>query len=134
MANAGDSYTVVLNEAHLGWGTHRHTDSRPLIAGERYLPIPRSDAIRLNIFNSNGTGGKDVLGKNLFNCSSKDGYFNAVFKAQGCSQEGDPYAKQFSVDNDLKALKSLYDHIGASVGDTIKVTWINSTDLVVEIL
>ena len=132
MANTGDSYVVTLSEAHLGWGTHRYTNTRPRIEGERYLPIPRRDAQRLNIVNSNATGGRDVFGQNLFHCTSADGFFNAVFKAQGCVREGDIYAKQFSVNNDLQALNAWYDHINAHVGDCIRVTWTSPTDIVIE--
>jgi len=132
MANAGDTYTVELKASHLGWGTHRYTNTRPRIEGERYLPILRRDAIRLNIVNSNATGGRDVLGQNIFNCCSGDGFFRAVFKAQGCVREGDIYAKQFSVDNDLQALRTWYDHIGADVGTLVRVTWTSPTDIVIE--
>ena len=134
MANAGDYYIVTLDFAHLGWGTYRHTASRPPIEGERYLPIPRYDATRLNIFNSNATGGRDVFGSNLFNCRSRDGSFTAVLKAQGCSQAGDRYAKQFSVNNDLRALKEWYDNVGAAPGDRVKVSWVSPTDIVIELL
>ena len=132
MANAGDYYIVPLSEAHLGWGTHRYTNSRPPIEGERYLPIPRREAMRLGIYNSNATGGRDVFGENLFHCTSADGYFRAVLKAQGCSQEGDPYAKQFSVNNDLKGLKVWYDHICAEPGVEVRVTWVSPTDIIIE--
>lgn len=134
MANAGDNYTVELKEAHLGWGTYRHTNSRPPRQGECYLPIPRNEAVRLNLFNSKGTGDLDIPGKNIFYCTSDDRSFKAVFKAQGCSREGDPYAKQFSVDNDLKALNTWYGRVGAKPGDKVRVTWISPTELVIELL
>lgn len=132
MANKGDTYTVILDVAHLGWGTHRYTTTRPPISGERYLPIPRADAIRIGIYNSNATNGNDVLGQNIFNCTSVDGFFNAVFKSQGCSEAGDIYAKQFSVNDDLQALDVWYRHINAQPGDVIKVTWTSSIDIVIE--
>ncbi len=134
MANAGDNYTVELKEAHLGWGTYRHTNSRPLIPEECYLPIPRNEAVRLSLLNSNGTSGMDILGKNIFHCTSVDGLFDAMLKAQGCSQGKDPYAKQFSVDNDLRALNTWYDHVGAKPGDKVRVTWNSPTELVIELL
>ena len=132
MANKGDRYTVILDVAHLGWGTHRYTTTRPPIPGERYLPIPRADAIRIGIYNSNATNGKDILGQNIFNCTSVDGFFNAVFKSQGCFEAGDIYAKQFSVNDDLQALDVWYRHINAQPGDVIKVTWTSSIDIVIE--
>ena len=134
MANTGDNYIVELKDAHLGWGTYRHTNSRPPIQGECYLPIPRSEAVRLNLFNTNGTRGMDIPGKNIFYCTSDDGFLHAVFKAQGSSQEGDPYAKQFSVNNDLRALNTWYEHVGAKVGDKVQVTWISPTELVIELI
>ena len=87
-----------------------------------------------NMLNSNGTHGIDIPGKNIFYCNSKDGSFSAVFKAQGCSQEGDQYAKQFSVDNNLKALKAWYDSVSATVGDHVRVTWTTPTNIIIELL
>ena len=40
MAHEGDYYTVVLKEAHLNWGEHRHTGTREIVEGEGYVPIP----------------------------------------------------------------------------------------------
>ena len=40
MANAGDTFTVELNQAQLEWGTFRFTGSRGLRYGEGYLKIP----------------------------------------------------------------------------------------------
>ena len=37
MANAGDTFTVELNQAQLEWGTFRFTGSRGLRYGEGYL-------------------------------------------------------------------------------------------------
>lgn len=132
MANTGDTYIVELKASHLGWGTHRYTNTRTHIEGERYLPIPRNVATSFNIFNSNATGGKDILGKNIFNCSSSDGFFTAVFKAQGSSKKGDVFAKQFSVNKNLRALKVWYDHIAADIGTKVRVTWTSPTDIVIE--
>lgn len=132
MANTGDTYTVELKASHLGWGTHRYTDTRPHIEGERYLPIPRTAATSFQVFNSNATGGMDVLGQNIFNCTSKDGSFAAVFKAQGSSKKGDIFAKQFSVNKNLRALKAWYDSIAADVGTVVRVTWTSPTDIVIE--
>ena len=132
MAKAGDSYKVKLRKAHLGWGTYRETESRAKREGEAYIQIPIKYARKYSLFNSNGTGGKDVLGKNLFNCKSKDGLFSGVLKAQGASRAGAEYAKQFSVNNDLKAIGNWYIRINANVDDTIKVTWTSDTDIVIE--
>jgi hypothetical protein len=56
MPNSGDYFTVKLKNAHLGWGTHRHTNSRKRRNGEAYLKIPASVAYSLNITNRNLNG------------------------------------------------------------------------------
>ena len=56
MPNRGDNFTVKLKNAHLGWGTHRHTNSRKRRNGEAYLKIPASVAYSLNITNRNLNG------------------------------------------------------------------------------
>lgn len=132
MANTGDSYIVELKAAHLGWGTHRRTNTRERVEGECYLPIPVRYARRFNLYNSNATDGQDILGQNIFHCTSADGFFEEDFKAQGCSTEGSIYAKQFSVNNDLQALCAWYDHINAQVGDFIQIVWTSPTDIVIE--
>ena len=102
MAKIGDSYIVTLEKAHLEWGTHRYTGSRSQIYGEGYLRIPRQVACEFSLYNSNFTGGADVLGVNIFNCTSADGLFKDQLKAQGNSRRGDVYAKQFSGNNSTK--------------------------------
>lgn len=130
MAIAGDSYIISLEKAHLEWGTHRYTDSRGVVFGEGYIPIPSDAAYRLNLLNNNGTGNRDVLGLNLFRCVSADGIFSGVLRAQG-NQNDTKYAKQFAGDKHLKALGDWFHAIGASVGDRVEVRWTNSTDFVI---
>ena len=132
MANAGDSYKVKLRKAHLGWGTYRATESRTKREGEAYIQIPIEYARKYNLFNSNGTNGQDVLGVNLFRCTSADGLFSGVLRAQGNSKADSKYAKQFSVDKNLRAVGDWYKKIGAQVGDTIKVSWTSDVDIVIE--
>lgn len=134
MAKTGDSYIVTLEKAHLEWGTHRYTGSRQQIYGEGYLQIPRQIAVKFSLYNSNYTGGDDVLGLNIFNCTSADGLFNGQLKAQGNAKRGDVYAKQFSGNNDLQALGSWYNAIGAQIGNKVKVRWISSTDIIIELM
>lgn len=131
MANRGDYYIVELERAHLEWGTHRYTDTRDIIYGEGYIQIPARKAYDFNIYNSNGTGGNDVWGENLFRCTSRDGLFEGVLRAQG-NQSDDRYAKQFSEDGNLKGIGRWYQRIGARVGDRIQVTWTSSTDIIIE--
>ena len=129
MAKAGDAYTVVLKKSHIEWGTHRYTGSRGDVCGEGYLPIPRDVAVRLNIVNSNGTNGQDVLGRNLFRCNSSDGFFSGYLRAQGCNSAGDIYAKQFAGDKELKALGSWYARVDAVEGTRVKVEWVSETEV-----
>src|SRR5690606_38271386 len=106
---AGDSFITTLNQAHLEWGTHRHTNSRGFIYGEGYLHIPRSDAMRIGIYNSNQPGAT-----NTFNCSSADGFLsNVLIKASGSSSAGDIYAKQFQGNGNLQLIGNWFGHLNA---------------------
>ncbi len=131
MAKAGDSYTIRLRKSHLEWGTHRYTNSRNKIYGEGYIPIPARYARSYKLLNSNGTYGQDSFGKNLFNCTSADGLFSGCLRSQGCNYEGNPYAKQFSGDGDLKALGEWFAAIDADVGDQIEVVFTSPTDIII---
>ena len=134
MAKAGDSYIVTLREAHLGWGCYRHTDTIIIAFSvpSAYLHIPASYARNYEIYNANFTGNRDVLGENIFNCRSVDGFLEWRMKAQGCRTAGDCFAKQFSVDDNLRALGAWYKHVGATVGDRVRVTWTSEYDMVIE--
>lgn len=131
MARAGDYYIVDLKQAHLEWGSHRYTDSRGIVYGEGYIQIPADIAYRLKLYNNNGTRHTDILGENLFNCTSADGLFEGVLRAQG-NQPNKNYAKQFSGDKNLKSVGSWYQSIAANIGDRIKVTWTSPTDIIIE--
>jgi len=135
MAIAGNSYTVEIKQAHLEWGSHRHTNTRGIVYGEGYIHIPSEYASHFNIFNSNYNNGADVLGINIFNCSSVDGFFNNTrLKAAGCSRGGNTHAKQFQGNRNLKAIGDWYHHVGAQVGDIVKVTWTSPNDILIELL
>lgn len=130
MPKSGDSYVVQLRENHLAWGTYRYTDSRAPRAGEAYLPIPVQRAREFGVYNENATNGDDVLGKNIFYCATLREYL----KAQGCSNAGDIYAKQFAIADDLKGLGRWYRAVGAEPGDRVRVTWISSTEVEIELI
>lgn len=132
MANAGNTYIITLCKSHLEWGTLRYTNSRDQIYGEGYIPIPADYAHSYGLLNNNGTGYRDILGKNIFYCRSADGLFEGILRAQGCRKAGDKYVKQFSGDGNLKALGTWFAQIGAIVGDRIRVSWVSSTDIVIE--
>lgn len=134
MPRAGDSYRITLRENHLEWGTYRYTESRTPREGEAYLPIPKEYAQRFNIYNKNYTGGDDVLGENIFHCTSNDGFLDVVMRAQGSSRAGEIYAKQFSVRGDLQAIGEWYRFVGAQPGDEIEVYWQSSTDMIISLI
>ena len=83
MAHAGDCYTVELRRIHFDWGRYRNTATRNPVAGEGYIPIPKEYAQRFELLNSNGTGGVDVPGKNIFRYRTEDGFAHGTLKAQG---------------------------------------------------
>ena len=117
MAKAGDSFRIVLGETHLGWGDYRNTNSRHIIYGEGYIPIPAVYAKQYTLYNSNFT--TTGLGYNEFNASSSDGFFNGLLKSSGCSNAGDIYAKNLHGSGNLKALGSWFSQINAVPGDLI---------------
>lgn len=134
MPNRGDQFTVTLGSTNIEWGTYRYTDSRPHITGECYIPIPSSHAHQYGIYNSNHTGGRDILGKNVFNAQSADGYFNGIVKTSGSSQAGNIYAKNLSGKGNLKAFNDWFNHMGVTVGTSIIVEWISPTEILFTII
>ncbi|HEM6112184.1 TPA: hypothetical protein U2B98_001125 [Streptococcus suis] len=134
MPNRGDQFTVTLGSTNIGWGTYRHTNSRPQITGECYIPIPSSQAHQYGIYNSNHTHGRDILGINIFNAQSADGYFNGIVKTSGSSQAGNIYAKNLSGQGNLKAFNDWFNHMGVTVGTSIIVEWISPTEILFTII
>lgn len=131
MAVTGNSYIVEIKEAHLNWGTHRYTNSRGMVYGEGYIQIPKQYARSFNIYNKNYQN-DDILGINVFNCSSTDGFLNNIeLKSCGSSYAGDIYAKQFQGNGCLQTIGAWYNHIGAQVGDHVEVTWTSPYDIVI---
>lgn len=132
MANIGDSYTIPLKPSHLNWGEYRNSTNRDFISGEGYIPIPKSCAENYGIYNSNYASG---LGINLFYASSADGFLNnELLLAQGCSQAGDIYAKQFSVQGNLQMIGDWYKKCNATPDNSVSVTWTSPTSIFLEIL
>lgn len=128
MPTAGNSYIVRLSKAHLEWGVHRHTFTRPgLIYGEGYIRIPRDYAIAFNILMSN-----HPTANILYNCVSYDRQYEGILKAQGNSGAGDIFAKQFSEYGNLKAIGSWYCAVGAVVGNYVKVMFTSPSDMIIE--
>lgn len=127
MPRTGDQLIVTFNSmAPLSWGSRRYRNTRTRRTGERYIPIPRKDAKRLKLYNSNwGT----ELGINIFNVHSSDGIFNGQLKTAGCSRRGDVYAKQFQGNGDLRSLEPWLRVHQAQVGDQVRFVWLNRTDI-----
>lgn len=63
MAKVGDRFIVELKETHLGWGTHRYTNSCDIIPGESYIPIPSQYVKLYQLYNGNKTNGLDIVGE-----------------------------------------------------------------------
>ena len=78
-----------------------------------------------------GTNGQDILGQNIFRCTSADGHYSGYLKSQG-NQDDDRFAKQFAGNDNLKAIGDWYYAVGANIGDQIRVTWITPNDIVIE--
>ena len=129
MAQSGDQFVVNLTASQLGWGNKRYTNTRPIRYGEGYLAIHKEYALAYNLYNSNHTDGLDILGLNLFNCTSSDGFLNCQLKSQGCSTSGNEYAKQFAGNDNLRTLGRWYAHKQAKIGDQVEVLFVSPTEI-----
>ena len=127
MPKAGDTFIVTIEPSHLGWGTHRYTDTREPIYGEGYIKIPRYYAKKYGIFNDNNSDANP-----RYHCSAINGCFSGVLLAQGCSKAGDIYAKQFAESGNLKGIGNWYRSVGAQVGRQVRVTFTASNSLEIE--
>ena len=137
MAQAGDVFEVELRACHLDWGDEtRHTATRNSRSGEGYIPIPSTASHNIGIYNSNHSN--QGLGYNQFNVISVDNFFNNethdIMLAQGCSEAGNEYAKQFSILNNLRRLGEWYQYTNARPGNVVRVSWLNSTDIILELI
>ncbi|MDQ1151191.1 hypothetical protein QE382_003175 [Sphingobacterium zeae] len=125
MPKAGDQFISTLKKTHLGWGTHRYTNSRPAIKNEGYIPIPSRYAKGFYITNLHET-----RQSNIYKFSTSDGYLiDKELKASGNTKKGDKFAKNLHGNNDLKLLGSWFNHIGAKIGDKIKVEFKSSNEI-----
>ena len=134
MAQTGNRFIVELTPSQLGWGDERYTNTRTIRYGEGYLAIHKEYARAFDLFNANGTNGRDIVGENIFNCISTDGFLNCQLKSQGCSESGDIYAKQFAGNDNLRALGNWYSAIHATVGDQVEVLFTSPTDIQLTLL
>lgn len=134
MPKQGDQFIVELKKTNIDWGTYRNINSRPQITRECYIPIPSKAAHQYGIFNSKHTQGKDVLGQNIFNARSTDGYFVGIVKSSGNSRGGDLYAKNLSGHRNLRAFNDWFNQMNVTVGTRIKVEWTSPDDIILTIL
>lgn len=124
MPVAGDSFLTTLKQAHLEWGTHRHTSSRGLVYGEGYLQIPSHVAYNLEITND-----KNSNRSQEYFFTTNDGFItDGILKASG-NQNDDIFAKQFHGSGNLKLLGDWFYHIGANIGDQIRVDFISPNEI-----
>lgn len=126
MPQAGNSFIVELKPSHLGWGTYRNTNTREPIYGEGYIKIPLMYARSYNIYNSNQPGANT-----LYTCHALNGVFSGILLAQGCSNAGDIYAKQFAEEGSLKGIGNWYQSVVAQVGRYVEVVFKSPTSLTI---
>lgn len=127
MPKRGDTFVVTLEASHLGWGTHRHTNTRDRINGEGYIKIPRQYAEEYCIYNDN-----HPTSDPRYFCTAVNGSFSGVLLAQGCSKAGDIFAKQFAEKGNLKGIGSWYKSVGAELGGKVRVTFTSLNSLEIE--
>ena len=75
--------------------------------------------------------GAIILGENIFNFVTDDGFLSGQLKSQGCNDGGAVFAKQFSVNDDLKALGTWYSYVNMQVGDKVEVQFTTPTDIII---
>lgn len=120
MPNTGDSYSAVLREVHLSWGTLSKDGTRSRSELEAYIPIRAEIARELNI--PQGA---------VYQATSSDGLYNHPLKASGSQGDRKQYGKNFESSGNLKILGQwLKNHCCARPGDEILVEWTSPTDIV----
>ncbi|WP_336958897.1 hypothetical protein [Chryseobacterium contaminans] len=125
MPNTGDTFLVTLKKTHLGWGTHRKTNSRPHISNEGYIPIPVKYARSFNITNMH-----NKKQSNVYKFSTSDGFLkDKELKASGNSIKGNIYAKNLHGNGDLKLLGTWFNHLQLQVGDVIKIEFVSPIEI-----
>lgn len=122
MASAGDSYIVEVKSSHIDWGKFRNPTNREPIEGESYVKIPSDFARNHNI----------VRGSH-FVAHFANGSPSIQIKASGNGpvQNGIQYAKQFEGvgSGACKAFTPWYQSCGIVAGDSIKVEFTSSKDI-----
>lgn len=130
MPNAGDTFIVEIKEPHIGWGTERHTNTRTIRHGEGYIKIPRAEAVRFSIYNCNRQNANILYDVVCLNGNQ----INGRLLAQGSEDSNDVYAKQFSVQGDLRQVGQWYASVHAVPGGRVRITFTSETSLELEYL
>lgn len=124
MPKTGDKFISILKQTHLGWGIHRHTNSRRKRKDEGYIPISINDAKTFLIFNNRTSNNR------IFKFSTSDGYYRSEYLlASGNRGKGDLFAKNLHGYKNLKLLGYWFKHIKAQVGDRIEVEFLSPTEI-----
>ncbi|MGJ1445481.1 hypothetical protein ACR79S_01925 [Sphingobacterium spiritivorum] len=124
MPNIGDHFITTLKQAHLEWGSHRHTNSRGVIYGEGYLQIPSDVSYSLEITNS-----KSDARSAEYDFSTSDGYIEDGKLLASGNQNHEKFAKQFQGLGNLKLLGDWFNYIEAVEGDRIQIDFISPTKI-----
>jgi hypothetical protein len=124
MPNTGDNFITVLQQAHLEWGSHRHTSSRGIVYGEGYLQIPADFAYDFEITNN-----KSSVRSAEYDFSTSDGFIvNSKLLASG-NQNRKEFAKQFHGSGDLKLLGDWFNYINAEIDTEIEIMFISPSEI-----
>lgn len=125
MPRTGNVYIAILKKTHLGWGTHRKTNSRSKVKNEGYIPIPLKWSKAFNITNLH-----NKRQSNIYKFSTNDRFIeDGELKASGNSKKGNIYAKNLHGNGNLKLLGDWFRYINAQIGDQIKVEFISPSEI-----
>lgn len=116
-------FSVTIKPSHMNWGEYRHTQSRTRRADEGYVQIPKEYAVRYGI-----------LRGNTYRAVFADGFPSFQARAAGNTEKGDPYAKQFQGDGDLRAFGRWYASVNAQLGDQVAITFIDENTVLFELV
>lgn len=122
MAQKGDSYKVVIEEAHINWGEFRNPTNRAVIKGESYVKIPAYAARSFGIFSGS---------KYMAHFTNGIASFPIKAAGNGPNENGIQYAKQFEGvgAGACKAFTPWYTNCNAKPGNIVVIEFLSSTDI-----
>ena len=120
----------------LSIGLNAQTDMFPEYTQESYDIAMNYKAEHIQMFNVHKPNNicYTYMYYNIFHCTSYDGFLDVDMKSQGAVREGEIYAKQFSVNNDLTAIGAWYRHVGAQPGDQVEVRWTSPVNMTIRLI